>query len=288
MTIKHVLACVDGAESDRTVLDYALQVAQNFVSHVDVLHVRFDVEALTVLGARDRRGDRLLGIHADLEHAVANAAERAHRHFTEWRERNALALRDSGPAAVAASAAWHDAKGYERDVIAHAGRLCDLVVIAQPSASSASLSLMSFETALFGTSRPVLMVPEGPSTDIFYRPIIAWDASPEAARAVGYALPLLAQVRGSVEVFCANGDRQRVDAEELLRYLGWHGIAGKPTLPDDLSRSVSASLLAQAGASRAGLIVMGAYSHGHYRQFLFGGVTREVIQHARIPVLLAH
>ena len=38
----------------------------------------------------------------------------------------------------------------------------------------------------------------------------------------------------------------------------------------------------------AGLIVMGAYTHGHYRQFLFGGMTRHVMEHAAVPVLLAH
>jgi nucleotide-binding universal stress UspA family protein len=51
---------------------------------------------------------------------------------------------------------------------------------------------------------------------------------------------------------------------------------------------VGANLLAQASARQAGLIVMGAYTHGHYRQFLFGGVTRHVMQHAATPVLLAH
>jgi nucleotide-binding universal stress UspA family protein len=38
-------------------------------------------------------------------------------------------------------------------------------------------------------------------------------------------------------------------------------------------------------AHRTGLIVMGAYTHGHYRQFLFGGMTRHVIEHAAIPIL---
>jgi nucleotide-binding universal stress UspA family protein len=48
------------------------------------------------------------------------------------------------------------------------------------------------------------------------------------------------------------------------------------------------SLLARAEAHQNGLIVMGAYTHGHYRQFLFGGMTRHVMEHATIPVLFAH
>jgi nucleotide-binding universal stress UspA family protein len=49
------------------------------------------------------------------------------------------------------------------------------------------------------------------------------------------------------------------------------------------------SLFAQASANQTGLIVMGgAYTHGHYRQFLFGGMTRYVMEHAAIPILFAH
>jgi nucleotide-binding universal stress UspA family protein len=48
------------------------------------------------------------------------------------------------------------------------------------------------------------------------------------------------------------------------------------------------NLLAQTSAIGAGLIVMGAYTHGHYRQFLFGGMSRHVMEHAAIPILFAH
>src|SRR5262249_39805184 len=67
----------------------------------------------------------------------------------------------------------------------------------------------------------------------------------------------------------------------------WHGIVGEPIAPDEAS-ATGVSLLARAEAHHNGLIVMGAYTHGHYRQFLFGGMTRHVIEHATIPVLFAH
>ena len=54
------------------------------------------------------------------------------------------------------------------------------------------------------------------------------------------------------------------------------------------SQPIGISLLAQASSNQAGLIVMGAYSHGHYRQFLFGGMTRYVMDHSATSVLLAH
>src|SRR3974390_235325 len=57
--IKHILACVDGTGNDRAVLEQALQVALRLGSHVDVLHVRFDVRGTTV-DRQERQIDRLL------------------------------------------------------------------------------------------------------------------------------------------------------------------------------------------------------------------------------------
>lgn len=49
-----------------------------------------------------------------------------------------------------------------------------------------------------------------------------------------------------------------------------------------------AALLWQAETRQAGLIVMGAYTHGRVRQLFLGGVTSHVFRNTRVPVLLAH
>jgi nucleotide-binding universal stress UspA family protein len=147
---------------------------------------------------------------------------------------------------------------------------------------------MALETALFDTGRPVLMVPDRTeAANLFHRPLIAWNGSLEAARAVGFALPFLCECEGGADVFVAPEQKHRTDTEELLRYLGWHGIVAE-RMSVESSGPIGRSLLAQASTSRAGLLVMGAYTHGHYRQFFFGGVTRYVMEHCAIPVLLAH
>ena len=88
-------------------------------------------------------------------------------------------------------------------------------------------------------------------------------------------------------MFAAAESKHHDDSDELLRYLSWHGIVGEPIAPDE-ARATGVSLLARAEAHHNGLIVMGAYTHGHYRQFLFGGTTRHMMEHATIPVLFAH
>jgi nucleotide-binding universal stress UspA family protein len=146
---------------------------------------------------------------------------------------------------------------------------------------------MALETALFDTCRPVLLAPAGSVTNLFHRPLIAWNGSLEAARAVGFALPFLEQSENLVGVFAERENKHRTDTDELLDYLGWHGIIAETFSLQD-TRPIGARLLAQAEAIHASMIVMGAYTHGHYRQFLFGGVTRHVIDRAEVPVLLAH
>jgi nucleotide-binding universal stress UspA family protein len=284
LAIKHILVCVDGTDRDRSVLDQALQIALRFDSHIDVLHVRFDVHG-TASDRHERQIDRLLD--KPVEHIVAETAARARRHFEEWHAQCKLPLRDRGTAVQGPSSLWREITGYEDDVIARLGRVSDLIVVARKGAGSSTFSAMALETALFETGRPVLMVPVGPPANLFHRVLIAWNGSREAARAVGFALPFLTACEGGVEIFASPESKHPADREELLRYLSWHGIVGDRIAPDD-ARATGAGLLAQASAHQTGLIVMGAYTHGHYRQFLFGGMTRHVMEHAAIPVLFAH
>jgi nucleotide-binding universal stress UspA family protein len=283
--IKHVLACVDGTENDRSVLDHALQVAQRLDSHIDVLHVRFDADGATTDPERKRHADRFFS--TPLMAIAADTAHRARAHFDAWHERSKLPLRDSATAVRGPSACWREIVGYESEIVAQLGRLSDLIVIARPNQHSTIVSVMALETALFETGRPVLMVPDRPAANLFYRPLVAWNGSIEAARALAFALPLLAECDGPIDVFIAPERKHATDTGELLRYLSWHGIAADRTSAGD-THDVGVSLLAQASARQAGLVVMGAYTHGHFRQFVFGGATRHVMQHAATPVLLAH
>jgi nucleotide-binding universal stress UspA family protein len=283
--IKQILACVDGTDKDQSVLNHALQVALHFGSHIDVLHVHFDVHGASTDKRYKPLVDRFLDI--PVERAVTEAAVRAHRHFENWQTQCKLPLSDTGMGMRGPSTLWREILGYENEIIARLGRLSDLIVIARPSKLSSTFSLMALETALFDTCRPVLMVPDGMPMNLFHRPIIAWNGSLEAARAVGFALPFLTECEGGVDIFAAPERKHRTETEELQRYLSWHGVVAERVLVED-SRPIGMSLLAQASSNQAGLIVMGAYTHGHYRQFLFGGMTRYVMDHAATPVLLAH
>jgi nucleotide-binding universal stress UspA family protein len=52
--------------------------------------------------------------------------------------------------------------------------------------------------------------------------------------------------------------------------------------------SVSDTLLAQVAELDADLLVMGAYGHSRLHEMILGGVTRDILRNANVPVLMAH
>ncbi len=48
------------------------------------------------------------------------------------------------------------------------------------------------------------------------------------------------------------------------------------------------ALLGEAEKAEADLLVMGAYGHSRLRQMVLGGVTRDILGDAAIPVLMVH
>jgi nucleotide-binding universal stress UspA family protein len=59
-------------------------------------------------------------------------------------------------------------------------------------------------------------------------------------------------------------------------------------LTDPGERTPGQALMDAAGDSMADLLIMGGYGHSRLREALFGGVTRHVVSHARIPVFMVH
>ena len=71
-------------------------------------------------------------------------------------------------------------------------------------------------------------------------------------------------------------------------YLGWHGIRTQTLGLHKQDSSVASGLLRIAAEQSATMIVMGAYTRSRVRGVLLGTVTRELLQSASLPVLMAH
>ena len=84
------------------------------------------------------------------------------------------------------------------------------------------------------------------------------------------------------------GEDGEAEGAELAEALSWHGVATLPAARLAVPCSTGAALLAVANIGVATLIVMGDYTHSRLRQDLLGGVTREVLADATIPVSMSH
>jgi nucleotide-binding universal stress UspA family protein len=133
------------------------------------------------------------------------------------------------------------------------------------------------------------MVGEAVRYDLLDHVVIAWNGSLEATRLIGQSITLLHEAT-RVTVLHAETERfEEARAADLCGYLRWHGIVAEAvTLPVQEGTSVGAAILAETERLEASMLAMGAYTHSRVRELLLGGVTRHVIENARMPVLMAH
>lgn len=147
------------------------------------------------------------------------------------------------------------------------------------------------EAALFGSGRPVLLMPRAAQTFSDGTVMVAWDATRAAVRALHDAMPLLARAR-QVVVASVGDDKElplAASGPAICGYLGQREIKASFQALTRQQRGVGEALLFHARRLGANLLVMGGFGHAREREFLFGSATREVFQsHLDIPVLLSH
>ncbi len=178
---------------------------------------------------------------------------------------------------------WIDIEGDVAHLVAERGRRSDTVVVAG-TASHSGRSRDALHAAIFDTSRAVLIVPPH-STGEFGRVVaVAWKDDGRAPKAVLAALPILAKAE-AVHVLQANISQHDIAIPPILQE---HGVAAYPHAVPSQDGPVGARLLTLAHELGADLLVMGAYAHGEWREALLGGVTRYMLDHADLPLLMSH
>lgn len=136
-------------------------------------------------------------------------------------------------------------------------------------------------------SVPVLAVP---GTARRFEPagpaMIAWNGSHEAANAVRRGLPLL-RAAASVHVVSLAEKPLELGCVDVATYLSRHEIHAEVIERHD-GQDIADGLNAAALELGASSIVMGGYGHSRMQERVFGGVTRAMLQHGRVPMLLSH
>ena len=276
MRLRHILVDMT-SPSANLALDAALVLAKRDQANVTGLFAYDGVEAiLGMTGYMDAATVDLL--IKDAEDAAAAKAAEARRNFDGPLQRDGITgecLQEEGNVASA----------FEQ----HA-RCADLTVFARCREDDLPISLA--EAVLFGSGRPILVLPP-----VMQQPLsvdhvmIGWNGGREAARAVADALPLLRDAKSvrlvSIEPRedMKSGERS---AQRLIRHLSFHGVTATAMTLTSVGVGPEELLLNAASESGAGLLVIGGYGHGRFREFVLGGVTRDLMRRATLPVLLSH
>lgn len=286
MIIRTIFVPIRGDGKGEGVLDHAIAIGQAGNAHIEVVHCRPRPEDLLPFGVF-----LTAAIKKQITASASSLADEEERNlkdlFDEYCSRHDLTVVDTPPWPLdKMSASWREITGKQASVIASHGRLADLVVVPRPDRSQ-NIGFNSLEAALFETGKPVLMCPPVPASTLGEHVVVAWSSSAEAARAVTLALPVLEAAK-SVTVVTADTGDGAADAEDLCAYLASHGVdAASNTLKAGAS-AVGSAILGATSEARGDLLVMGAFGQNRRRELVLGGVTQHIIDHAELPVLMAH
>ena len=261
-----------------------LAVTKHFGAHLQLL--------FTYVSPRQSIPEDIFGMSKETMRGLAETADRHAEAagadlkalFGELCQKQGVPLGDS-PAPRGPSATWRQGTGLRSQLIAIHGRLVDLILLSQPSRPGPSAS---FEAALLGTGKPLLLMPRDQQSFAADRILVGWNGSREAARAVNDAVPMLADAKAVIVV--ATADCADVDPtlNAVTDHLSLRGVTAQTDILRPRGKHIGNALLDAAKANSVDLVVMGGHSRPRMREMIFGGVTNEILAKADRPVLMAH
>jgi len=180
--------------------------------------------------------------------------------------------------------------------VARRAQVADLIIIGQadPDNPPPATARTLIEDVLTTAGRPLLLIPYAGRFDtIGTNALVGWTPTRESARAVHDALPLLtpsAKVTVlTVETPSTGRDDKVLPTADIAEHLSRHGLdvsAARTVVSDGLSPADA--LLDYASDRGADLLVVGGYGHSRTREMIMGGVTRDLLRHMTLPVLISH
>lgn len=274
MAITSILIHVGSDDRSAARIDTAIGLANDHGASLTGLFVvpRIDIPS----AAKAYVGADIL---AERERVAKDVADQAGAAFQARMERENLACE------------WRCEQGDVYQIVALHARYADIAVIGQtpPEPSEGWLTLQLPEQVVLSSGRPAIIVPYAGSYPVVGRRVlVAWNGGREATRAVHDALPILEKA-DSVHVLSINpGDQRHIPGADITKHLAHHGIHAEATETNSADIDVGDALLSRAADFAADLIVMGAYGHSRAREWVMGGVTRDLLKHMTAPVLMSH
>lgn len=263
---------------DQNTLDYAAACAVSQDAHLDVMCIGLD----RIQSNYYEVGANAMIVQNALEEADEKAAKLA-QSVSERLTRESLRW-DVTSSIWAMSGIGHS--------VANQARFTDLAIVGRPYGPAKRVEdALMLEGLLFQADCPTIIVPPNTSFKKTNRVVIGWNESAQALRAVRAALPFLKQadqVHIAVIDPSAHGPERSDPGGPLAVFLSRHGITSDIQVLNSGDQRVSERLAQHVREKSANMMIMGGYGHTRFREALLGGATRDMLEHAAVPVLMAH
>jgi nucleotide-binding universal stress UspA family protein len=279
MAYKSILTILTDTDDAGPLLEAAIGIAKTAGAHLDVVCLGID---------RTQAGYYYAGASAlMLDETLAQAQAEATR-----LEADARARLDQSDIAWGVEALVVQSASLTT-VVARRARFADLVVLPKPYGEGLPADApVIVEAAMFQGNAPVIVLAGDAALDLTPKKVVvAWNESAEAMAAIRRALPLLIGAE-TVSICMVAPDQHGSDTAdpgaELSKLLTRHGArVDVAILPQTLTR-VSEVIARHVADIDADMLVMGAYGHSRFREAILGGATRNMLEHAKVPVFMAH
>jgi nucleotide-binding universal stress UspA family protein len=286
MKLRDLLVVLHGSGRSNVVLGLALSLARRHDAHLTGL-CPLELLYPTTLGLTLSGYPDALALQEAATRFEAQAQAKAQSIEADFREQ--LGRND-------VRGGWQVATGLAVDDVAHRTRTADLLVLGQTDSDHPlpPIARHLVEDVLMNSGRPLLIVPfAGDFDTIGTNVLIGWNGTREAARAAHDALMLIEPTASvtllTVERARHAADSPQVPGADMAEHLARHGlkVSAARTVTDG-TISYADAILAYASDSGADLLVTGGYGHSRARELILGGVSRELLDHMTLPVLMSH
>jgi len=289
--MKTIFVPVSGTSTDAAVFATALTLGRSLPgAHLEFCHLRLDPCESAL---RDPHAHFCIGpaIGATLSHLEARdraLATESARHIQDFCEAHEIPILERPAVGTPLSASWLEETNFPAERLLFHALHSDVTILGRKH----TLDLMPDDMIgeLLGNSgRPVVVAPDAPPAGPIHTVLVGWKETAECARALTAAMPLLTGAQRVILLTVTKEmDRSRVKLSHLARQLSWNGVTAEVTTLAESSKSVAQHLNETAAAEHADLLVVGGYGHNALREHYFGGVTRDLLGAASLPIFLMH
>ncbi|TYO61081.1 universal stress protein [Bradyrhizobium hipponense] len=279
--MKTILVPLQNISMMTSTLDFVVRLAQRTGAYIEGFPLRFGIPQYVV-------AELAAGIPLESYEVKSEAELNEMRGFFE-----AFMLKHDIPRAAGGSSRpcfdWLTTAPEGEDFVGSYGRAFDLIVMARSDVDAAGPHRRAIESALFEGGRPVLLTPLNAPRSIATNIMIHWNGSTEQARVNAFAMPLL-HLAERVSILTVIGGQgvPGPSADRIVRQLRYNEIAANLIRVELEGRDTGETVLDAARAQGCDLLIKGAFTRTRLRQLMFGGATRYIMEHADLPVLMAH